>query len=207
MTAHVSTQIESPYDVATTKSDIKIGTTGIQLSRYAIFAALTILGTAADLLSKEWIFAWRGLPQELPPWWLIEPYVGIETAVNQGALFGMGQGKGWLFAILSIGASVGICVWLFALKAARSLWITIAMGFVMGGILGNLYDRLNIPNMPAPFTGGVRDWILLRYQDWVWPNFNIADSLLVVGAIMLAIHSLFLTPNEPEKPKSLQPEA
>jgi signal peptidase II len=166
----------------------------VPLNRYVLFGALAIFGTAIDLATKEWVFAWRGLPGELPPWWLIEPYVGIETAVNQGALFGMGQGKGWLFAILSVIASAGICTWLFAFRAAASSWLTFAMGLVLGGIFGNLYDRLGIPKLPTPFHGGVRDWILFRYQEYVWPNFNIADSLLVVGAIMLAIHSLFLTP-------------
>ena len=171
-------------------------------NRYVVFALLAILGTASDLLSKQCVFAWRGLPQELPPWWLIEPYVGIETAVNQGALFGLGQGKGWLFAILSIFASIGICVWLFTFKASMSKWLTVAMGLVMGGIFGNLYDRLAIPNMPAQFRGGVRDWILFRYHDYVWPNFNIADSLLVTGAIMLAVHSLFLQENKSQSPEA-----
>jgi len=168
-------------------------------SRIAIFAVLTLLGAATDLLSKQWVFAWQGLPQQLPPWWLIEPYAGIETAVNQGALFGLGQGKGWLFAILSIAALIGIGLWLFAYQAAKSKWITIAMGLVTGGILGNLYDRLGIPSLPGNLRGGVRDWILFQYNGYVWPNFNIADSLLVVGAIMLAIHSVFM--GAEEKPK------
>ena len=164
----------------------------IPLSSHLLFCVLMFAGAAADLLTKQWIFAWRGLPGQMPPWWLIEPYVGIETAVNQGALFGMGQGQGWLFAVLSIIALVGICLWLFVFKAAQFKWLLVAMGLVTGGILGNLYDRLAIPELPGELKGGVRDWILFKYQEYVWPNFNIADSLLVVGAIMLAIHSLFL---------------
>jgi len=166
---------------------------------YLIFGFLMVAGASSDLLSKQWVFQWRGLPQQMPPWWLIEPYVGIETSVNQGALFGMGQGQGWLFAILSIIALAGICIWLFVFKAAESRWLLVAMGLVAGGIIGNLYDRLAIPDMPGEYRGGVRDWILFKYQDYVWPNFNIADSLLVVGAVMLAIHSLFLSPTELKK--------
>jgi signal peptidase II len=166
----------------------------IPTNRFFIYIGLTLIGTVADLLSKEWVFAARGLPGVLPPWWLIEPYVGIETAVNQGALFGMGQGKGWLFAILSVFAGIGILVWLFRFKACLSMWITVTMGLVSGGIIGNLYDRLGIPSLPEPFQGGVRDWILFTYQGYVWPNFNIADSLLVVGAVMLGIHSFFMQP-------------
>ncbi len=165
----------------------------VSMSSYLLFCVLMFAGAAADLITKQWVFDWRGLPQQLPPWWLIEPYVGIETAVNQGALFGMGQGQGWLFAILSIVALAGICVWMFVFKAAESKWLLVAMGFVTGGILGNLYDRLAIPALPGELKGGVRDWILFRYQEYVWPNFNIADSLLVIGAIMLAVHSLFLS--------------
>jgi signal peptidase II len=184
---------ESELTKQTTATNAFVDPTAtIPLNRYGIFIALAAGGGLADLGSKEWVFRWRGLPGELPPWWLVEPYVGIETAVNQGALFGLGQGKGWLFAYVSIAAALGILVWLFAWKAAISKWITVTMGFVTAGIIGNLYDRLNIPKMPEPYSGGVRDWILFTYQGYVWPNFNIADSFLVTGAIMLAIHSLFL---------------
>ncbi|MEQ1826625.1 MAG: signal peptidase II [Pirellula sp.] len=164
----------------------------IPAGRYLLFGALAMIGGLVDLLSKESVFSWRGLPGELPPWWIVEPYFGIETAVNQGALFGMGQGKGWLFAIMSIAAALGIAIWLFVFQAAASKWLTVTMGLVMGGILGNLYDRLGVPDLPEPHSGGVRDWILFTYQGYVWPNFNIADSLLVTGAIMLAVHSVFL---------------
>jgi signal peptidase II len=62
----------------------------------------------------------------------------------------------------------------------------------MGGVLGNLYDRLGLwiqPGYPEQWNSGVRDWILLRYGHYTWPNFNIADSLLVCGAIMLMMHA------------------
>lgn len=171
----------------------------LPFSRYFWFFMLASIGAGADLFSKERVFAWRGLPGELPPWWIIEPYVGIETAVNHGALFGMGQGKGWLFSILAIGALLGIVIWMFRYRAASSLWLTVTMGLVMGGIVGNLYDRLGIPTLPNEYHGGVRDWILLTYGGYVWPNFNIADSLLVAGAIMLGVHSIFLQPSAAQK--------
>ncbi len=170
--------------------------------RLLVFLTLAIGGLVADLWTKQSIFAWKGLPGEQAPYWIIEPYVGIETAVNMGAVFGLGQGYGWLFAILSIAAASGIVYWLFVLGGAKSLWITVSMGLIMGGILGNLYDRLAIPDLPAPHTGGVRDWILFRYGEYVWPNFNIADSVLVVGAIMLAIHTLWLDNSHFEKSNS-----
>lgn len=175
--------------------------------RLVLFLVLAIVGTAADLWTKQIIFGWLGNPGEAPPHWLVEPYIGFQTAVNMGALFGMGQGLGWLFSILSVVAAAGIVYWLFVLKACRSLWLTVAMGLVMGGIFGNLYDRLGIPKLPAVYKGGVRDWILFKYGEYTWPNFNIADSLLVTGAIMLAIFSFFFSdPHEATSAPSQEPE-
>jgi signal peptidase II len=167
------------------------------MGRLILFLTLAVVGSTADLWTKEAIFRWRGLPGDAPRWWLIESYVGVETAVNIGALFGMGAGFGFFFAIASIFAAIGVGSWLFIFGGARSLWLTIAMGLVMGGILGNLYDRLGLwyqDGMPEEWKSGVRDWILLTYGDYTWPNFNIADSLLVIGAGMLAWYSFTLQP-------------
>jgi signal peptidase II len=166
-----------------------------KLHRIAMFSGLTLFGLGSDLWTKEVVFSWRGLPGQLPPHWIIENYVGIETAVNLGALFGLGQGFGLLFGAVSIIAAVGIVVWLFVFNACRSHWLTFALGLITGGIFGNLYDRLGFHGLQDQYSGGVRDWILLRYGTYTWPNFNIADSLLVVGAIMLAIYS-FSNPEE-----------
>ena len=164
--------------------------------RWFAYFAIAVGGTTLDLWTKQAVFTARGLPGMMAPWWLIEPYVGIETAVNPGALFGMGAGWGKLFALLSLVAAVGILVWLSKFQAITSWWLVVALGCVTGGIFGNLYDRLGLWNPPAEhpeWQSGVRDWILFRYENYTWPNFNIADSLLVCGAIMLAIHS-FMTP-------------
>lgn len=172
--------------------------------RWMTYFAIAIGGTAFDLWTKQAVFSTRGLPGELPPWWLIEPYVGIETAVNPGALFGMGAGWGKLFAILSILAAAAILLWLSKFQAIKSWWLVVSLASVTGGIFGNLYDRLGMWNPPADhpeWQSGVRDWILFRYDTFTWPNFNIADSLLVCGAIMLAVHS-FMTPVPAKETKS-----
>ena len=81
----------------------------------------------------------------------------------------------------------------------RDAWLTVALGCVMAGVLGNLYDRLGLHGEVWPATHpragetiyAVRDWILWQANDrWRWPNFNIADSLLVVGAAVLFFHAL-----------------
>lgn len=179
-----------------------IGKTRNGWSAPLIFATIALFGSVLDITTKNWIFSWRGLPGvSEEPWWLVTDYVGIETAVNIGALFGLGAGYGWLFALLSIVAAIAIYVWMFVLGGSQSRWLTVAMGAVLAGIIGNLYDRLGLwyePGMPAEWKSGVRDWILFRYRDYVWPNFNLADSFLVCGACMLAWYSFRSQPTTPE---------
>jgi signal peptidase II len=190
----------------------------LPLGRYVVFFAIAILGCGADLFTKQAMLAWLGLPRDyvdqsdpanialwqgdpaLPHrWWLIEGRLGIETSINRGALFGMGEGYWWVFALLSVVAAIAIFTWLFVFKAAHDRWLTVALASITGGILGNLYDRLGLWNstgLQAQFQHGVRDWILFVWPEIKlrmfnpWPNFNIADSLLVTGAIMLVVHAL-----------------
>lgn len=173
------------------------------ISRYLIFFSIAALGCALDLLTKQAVFAWRGLPGTSPKWWLIEGRLGVQTSLNPGALFGMGAGWWWLFAAFSVVALLGIVTWLFVFKAAHDRWLTVALACVSGGILGNLYDRLGIWNrglVPVEFQHSVRDWILFEWPEVrlqifnPWPNFNIADSLLVTGAIMLVVHAVIWQP-------------
>lgn len=170
--------------------------------RIATFGFLAAAGAVADLWTKAVVFRWRGLPGERDVWWLVDGYLGIQTAVNTGALFGLGAGRGTWFAVLAIAALVGILVWLFWFRAAASAWLTVTMGLITGGIIGNLHDRLGLwwqAGYPPQWQSGVRDWILFRVEGLPmldpWPNFNIADSLLVVGACMLMLHSLLVPPD------------
>lgn len=160
-------------------------------NRYLAFFSIALVGCAADLLSKAWVFALLGAPGGRTLW-IWRPFFGLQTSLNQGALFGMGQGKVWLFATLSVVAAFGILYWLFITGAAGDWLLTLALGAVMAGILGNLYDRLGLwsmPGQPGVHIYAVRDWILFRYKAWVWPNFNLADSFLVCGAALLMWHA------------------
>lgn len=173
-------------------------------SRIAVFATAAVLGCAADLLSKWWMFTRQPL-REGEIWWVVPDYAGFQLSLNEGALFGMGQGWVWVFALLSVIAAVVIPTWLFRYGAACDFWITLAMGCVMAGILGNLYDRLALhgdtwffdPARQGEIAYAVRDWILLQWGNaYRWPNFNIADSLLVVGAGFIFFKALFEKPVE-----------
>jgi signal peptidase II len=163
--------------------------------RFVLFAALVVLGCAADLFTKAWVFAAADL-RAGDVRWLWEGHVGIQLSRNWGALFGIGQGMTWLFAALSILAAIAIPVWLLKFRAAHDLLVTVALGCIMAGVLGNLYDRLGLSQEDWVGPGrassaaahAVRDWILWQANDqWRWPNFNIADSLLVAGAALLFV--------------------
>lgn len=184
-------------------------TSGGLLYRGLAYLAVAMVGAAADLGSKQFVFAtYYGDPigEGEVHRWLISNLLGIQTSINQGALFGIGQGNSLLFAIFSVVALLGILLWLFVFGAARDTWLNLTLGAITGGIIGNLYDRLGLWHGPDPASYeayGVRDWIHF-YVEGVppfdpWPNFNIADSLLVCGAISLFIHMMWIAPRkEPE---------
>lgn len=170
----------------------------VPTNRCAVFFSIAILGCLVDLATKYWMFEWLGGPREQGTRWIWKNVFGFQTSLNEGALFGMGQGWAHGFAILSIVATVGILYWLFFRGAARDLLLTVGLGCVTAGICGNLYDRLGIPGLKWKhqwIVGGlhqvgepvyaVRDWIHVIIIKWPWPTFNIADSMLVCGALML----------------------
>ena len=186
----------------------------IPVSRYCLFVGLAIAGGFLDLWSKHVVFHWSTLPWG-NTYWIWTGHIGLQKSLNEGALFGMGQGMVWLFAAISIFAAVAIPIWLFRLGAAQDVWLTVALGCVMAGIIGNLYDRLGLSGESwpefLPRAGepayAVRDWILLQWNgEWRWPNFNLADSFLVAGAGLLVIQT-FRQPDSKPTSSADQAEA
>lgn len=187
----------------------------VPLSRYLVFLAVAIGGCAADLATKTWMFAHLGLPGlDGGIWWIWPDVFGFQTSLNEGALFGMGQGFWAVFATLSVIAAMAIVVWLFYYRAAHDWLLTVALSFVMVGILGNLYDRLGLPGLvwPYDFAGhqagttvhAVRDYILVMIGRWPWPTFNIADSFLVCGAGLLMCHAFLVQPEPTKSPETAE---
>ncbi len=175
----------------------------IAVSRYVLFGLIAFGGLAADLATKSWAFRSLGMPGVEPPYWLWDGVAGFQTSLNEGALFGMGQGWTLFFAGLSVVAGLAIVYWLFVAGAARDLCLTIALACVMSGVLGNLYDRIGMPGLSWKFGDragepvyAVRDFILVMIGDWPWPTFNIADSLLVCGAGLLLWRGFVAPPTE-----------
>jgi signal peptidase II len=172
----------------------------VPLSRYAVFAAIVLGGAAFDLWTKWAVFDALGCPGRANWEWRLGDAVRftLQTNFNAGALWGLGQGWTGMFAAMSGLAVVAILYFLFVAKHARSLWLTVALAFVMAGALGNLYDRLGLhgwKGADGQTIYAVRDFLYFRFfEAFDWAIFNIADSMLVTGAIMLVIHSLRSAP-------------
>ena len=171
--------------------------------RFVLFFCVAALALLADLVSKSVMFSAYFDPTQTyqgAHFW-IDGVFGVQTSTNPGALFGMGSGYSWLFAILSVIALSGVVLWLFVFGAAYDLYLTLTLGLISGGIMGNLYDRVGwgaLPSYPESNRTNVRDWILFRLEGVPmfdpWPNFNLADCWLVCGAALLFFHALFLAP-------------
>ena len=113
---------------------------------------------------------------------------------NTGAAFSfLSEASGWqrwFFSVIAIVVSVGITIWLKRLQPSQ-VKLAIALALILGGALGNVWDRLTL--------GYVVDFIQIYYDRWAWPAFNIADSAITVGAVLLVIDSLRNNPNNSEK--------
>jgi len=146
------------------------------LMGYGVAVAIAVLDQwTKHLASLE--LSYR-VPVELTSWF------DLTLAHNTGAAFSFLAGAGgwqrWFFTAVAAAVSVVLIVWLSRLSQHR-VPLAVALGLVLGGGLGNLYDRVAL--------GYVVDFISIHYQQWYWPAFNIADSAITVGAVVLVLDS------------------
>ncbi|KTC20262.1 signal peptidase II [Pseudomonas marginalis ICMP 9505] len=141
---------------------------------------LSVLVLVIDQLSKAHFEGALQMYQQIV---VIPDYFSWTLAYNTGAAFSFladsGGWQRWLFALIAVVVSAVLVVWLKRL-GRDDTWLAIALALVLGGALGNLYDRIAL--------GHVIDFILVHWQNrWYFPAFNFADSAITVGAIMLAL--------------------
>jgi len=109
-------------------------------------------------------------------------WLNWRLAHNPGAAFSLLAGAGgwqrWFFTVLAIVVSVVLIAWLFRLRRGERL-VALALALVLGGAIGNVVDRLR--------HGYVVDFIDVHYAGWHWPAFNVADSAIVCGIILLLL--------------------
>jgi signal peptidase II len=158
-----------------------------------LFFALALTGLLLDQASKYLVFQWlHNTTYEVVPFFNLEAHhktsdPGSPPVVNEGALFGFlrdhGELANGLFAAISIGAAAAIVYWATRRTTAGDWSLSAALGLILAGTLGNLYDRI--------IFNGVRDFLHLHYRSFDWPVFNVADACLVCGAFLLLTQALF----------------
>lgn len=152
--------------------------------RIGLFLAVAAVALALDLVSKIAVAA--NLGGEHPPIRVLGGAIYLTQTRNSGAAFSVGTGATIVLTLLAL-AVVGVI--LRMASRMRSTGWAVALGLVLGGALGNLVDR--IFRSPGVGRGNVVDWISLFAKDGhVWPIFNLADSAIVCGAVLLAVLAL-----------------
>lgn len=144
---------------------------------------LSLLAIILDQVSKLVVDNTMQLYESIP----LIPYFNLTYVHNTGAAFSFlseaGGWQRWFFAVLALFISAVLSVWLAKLQKHETL-LALALSLVLGGAIGNLIDRLAY--------GYVIDFLDVYYNTWHWPAFNIADSAITLGVMLMLAESFGL---------------
>jgi signal peptidase II len=147
------------------------------LRQWFILAGITALVVLIDQLSKAYVVAHLDYHHSWMPLGLIKPVFRFTHVHNTGAAFGLFPQGGLIFLIIAVFVSV-IIVFYYRQIPAEAWLVRVALGFQLGGALGNVIDRVRL--------GYVVDF----FDVSIWPVFNVADSCIVIGVALLALEML-----------------
>ena len=136
-----------------------------------------------DQLTKLWILGTIDAGTGVA----VTAFFNIILMFNTGISFSLFQSPTWgrwVFSIIALAVVVGLAIWL---RRAQTRWLAIALGGVIGGAVGNTVDRI--------VHGGVVDFLDFHVAGYHWPAFNVADSAIVVGVVMILVEGLVFRPN------------
>lgn len=157
------------------------------MSRYKWLYVLAIATFVLDQISKTWIYLAVAFEAERIA--VIPGFFYIVHWGNTGAAWGIFQGMSFWLALLAV-VALAVIYKLRHHLALRTMPGQVSFGFLCGGILGNLVDRL--------VHGYVIDFLDFRIGEYAWPAFNVADSAICVGVALYIFYSFF-------KPEKLEP--
>lgn len=144
---------------------------------------LSLLVVVLDQASKFWIMSTFNDYEVLTIW----PVFNLTLVYNTGAAFSFlsdaGGWQRWFFVAIAVLLVVVMVVWLRRL-GAHERWTGVGLAFVIGGAVGNLIDRI--------WLGKVVDFLQWHWEDWYFPSFNLADSAITLGVVLLLIDGLFI---------------
>lgn len=141
-----------------------------------LFALILVL----DVLTKHWALTWlagQGVVR-------VTGFFNLVLVWNPGISFGFlragGEAGRWLLVALAVGISIVLVFWL---RREPRFWPRIAIWLILAGAIGNVVDRVRF--------GAVVDFLDFHAFGYHWPAFNVADSVIVIGAVILILDSLF----------------
>jgi signal peptidase II len=147
-----------------------------------IWIWLSVILIALDQLTKWYVVGRFELYEILP----VGPFLDLTRLHNEGAAFGLlaeaGGWQRWFFLALAAAIAVAIVLWLRSLPARGQYWLSIGLALILGGAIGNAYDRF--------MDGYVVDYLHFHWGEHFFPAFNVADIGITTGAIMLIIDAL-----------------
>ena len=153
-------------------------------ARWLIVSAVVVV---LDLATKEWVSSVFRYGETREVW----PFFNLVLVHNTGAAFSFLAGAGgwqrWFFSVIAVVIS-GVLVWMLR-KPETGRLLSAALALVLGGALGNLYDRVTL--------GYVVDFIQLHAGGWFFPAFNVADSAITAGVALLIWDSIRPQPAAP----------
>jgi signal peptidase II len=147
-------------------------------ARWGVFVGVAGTVIVFDQLTKAWLVANVAVGEVMS---IVGDLVRFVQSQNTGALFGLFRDQAILFALVSIGV-IGLIV-LYHGRAGRSLYLSIALGLLLGGAIGNMIDRLRL--------GYVVDWVDIGLGSLRFWTFNVADSAISLAIVMLVGLALF----------------
>ena len=149
-----------------------------------LVASLVLL---ADQLTKWWMLVEVMKPPRVIP---LAPFLNIVLVMNPGVSFWIlgsaPQWVGWVLVVFALAIVAALSIWL---RGVTERLLAAGLGLVVGGAVGNVVDRVRF--------GAVVDFLDLHWGDFHWPAFNVADSAITVGVVLLVLDALKSRPDSP----------
>ena len=160
--------------------------------KHGVLFITLLLVVGLDQISKMYISSVMSLHASYP---VIDGFFNITCVRNPGAAFGFLADAApmfrSLFLIIVSAAAIVMILWFLAKNKSAGMLLTFALSLILGGAVGNLLDRIRF--------GSVVDFLDFYIASWHWPAFNVADSAISVGAVLLIVEML-----RREKPRSFR---
>jgi len=160
-------------------------------ARWPIFIGIAVAVFVLDQLAKAWLVSTLSPGERIQ---VVGDYVRLIHSQNTGALFGLFRDQALFFAIVSVGV-VGAIVW-FHHSSGRNTLLSVALGLLLGGALGNMADRFRI--------GYVVDFVDVGLGDLRFYTFNIADSAISLAILLLLLTAFLSTGRDEDRSQPVE---